>query len=172
MNYAGIIKDDIANGIGIRLSLFVSGCRNNCTGCFNKDQQDFNYGKEFTEDIENDIINTIASNEYYSGISILGGDPMEPENAEGLIPLINKFREKFNYNKSIWLYTGYYYKDLIKLDDNDPRKYLLKNIDILVDGPFDIKLKDISLRFRGSKNQKIIDIKKSISNKDLYYWKE
>lgn len=155
MNYSGIIKDDIANGIGIRTSLFVSGCRNNCPGCFNKAQQDFNYGKLFTEDIMNEIIDSVRFN-YYNGISILGGEPMEPENAKVVLDFVNRFRLKYANTKTIWLYTGYLYEDLIKTKDS--RNLLLKQIDILVDGPFIESKKDITLKFRGSSNQRIINI--------------
>ena len=155
MNYSGIIKDDIANGIGIRTSLFVSGCRNNCPGCFNKAQQDFNYGKLFTEDIMNEIIDSVRFN-YYNGISILGGEPMEPENAKVVLDFVNRFRLKYANTKTIWLYTGYLYEDLIKTKDS--RNLLLKQIDVLVDGPFIESKKDITLKFRGSSNQRIINI--------------
>lgn len=163
MKYSGIIKDDIANGTGIRTSLFVSGCRNNCPGCFNKDAQDFNYGEEFTDKVIEDIIESVNS-PYYAGITILGGDPMEPENAEALLPLVNKFRERYNFDKDIWIYTGYLYEDILRLSNDDPRKKLLFETDVLVDGPFIMSLKDITLKFRGSSNQRIIDCTKSCIN--------
>lgn len=158
MNYGGIIKDDIANGPGIRTSLFVSGCRNNCQGCFNKAAQDFTYGYIFDENVEDMIIDSV-NDEYHSGITLLGGDPMEPENAEALLSLVNKFRAQYGYTKTIWLYTGYIYENLYELSIEDPRKKLLEYIDVIVDGPFIESLKDITLKFRGSSNQRIIVIK-------------
>ena len=160
MNYGGIIKDDIANGPGIRTSLFVSGCRNNCPGCFNKEVQNFNYGKEFTEETIIDIIDSVDDS-YHYGITLLGGDPMEPENAKELLPLCKEFRNKFGNSKTIWTYTGYLYENLIDLNNNDPRKKLLNFTNVLVDGPFVESLKDITLEFRGSSNQRIIDCEKS-----------
>lgn len=156
MNYGGIIKDDIANGTGIRTSLFVSGCRNNCPGCFNKEVQDFNYGKPFSKEVIDDIISSLDDG-YHNGLTILGGDPMEPENAKELLPLVEEFRKRFDHSKTIWVYTGYIYEDLMSLDINDPRKVLLLNTDVLVDGPFVESLKDITLKFKGSSNQRIID---------------
>lgn len=159
MNYAGIITDDIANGTGIRTSLFVSGCRNNCPGCFNKEQQNFTYGEVFTEKIEDEIISSIS--DFHAGLTLLGGDPMEPENAAGLLNLVKKFRDKFGYNnikKTIWIYTGYIYDEIYKLEDEDPRKKLLLECDIIVDGRYVESLHDITLKFKGSKNQRIIII--------------
>ena len=162
MNYAGIIKDDIANGTGIRTSLFVSGCRNNCPGCFNKGAQDFSYGYEFTEEVANDILDSIS--DYHDGITLLGGDPLEPENAEVLLPFIEEYRDRFNYRKSIWLFTGYTLEYILALDDNDPRKKLVLLVDILVDGPFIESLKDITLKFRGSSNQRIISVQDNFTD--------
>ena len=182
MNYAGIITDDTGNGLGIRVSLFVSGCRNNCPGCFNKEQQDFNYGKEFTDKIIDDIIKE-CSEFYYSGLTLLGGDPMEPENATGLLPLIKRFKEEVVNSdrhsgigvplakRNIWTYTGYTYEDLIALSDDDARKILLINTDILVDGPFILEKKDISLKFRGSSNQRVIDVQESIKKGRMILYK-
>lgn len=161
MNYSGIITDDIANGIGIRTSLFVSGCRNNCPGCFNKEQQNFNYGELFTEDTIKYIIDSVNDN-YHDGITILGGDPMEPENATEVLKLVNIFRDKFGYSKNIWIYTGYLFENIDKF--NDDRRKLMYSADILVDGPFIQYLKDIRLKFRGSSNQRIINIKATINN--------
>ncbi len=156
MNYAGIITDDIANGTGIRTSLFVSGCRNNCPGCFNKEQQNFSYGELFTEKIEDEIISSIS--DYHAGITLLGGDPLEPENAEGLMSLVKKFRERFSDTKTIWIYTGYTYEDVLDLDSQDKRKELLLMCDTLVDGRYIDELHDITLKFKGSSNQRIINI--------------
>ena len=160
MNYAGYIVDDIANGIGIRTSVFVSGCRNNCPGCFNKEQQDFNYGEKFTDEVIDYILDSINT-DYHAGLSILGGDPMEPENAEGLRPLIDKFKERYP-KKDIWTYTGYIFEDILALPDEDSRKYLLLNTNILVDGRFILEKKRLGLKFRGSSNQRIIKVQESI----------
>ena len=178
--YYGEIKEyDIANGTGVRVSLFVSGCRNHCEGCFNKDTWDFKYGKLFTESDENHIIDSV-NKPYIKGLSLLGGDPFEPENAEVLYPFILKFRSIFKFEKDIWLYTGYEFEYLIeksKIDENI--KGILNNIDILIDGKFKKDLKSLSIKFRGSSNQRIlknthssnngfnyIDISKEIDEKD------
>lgn len=164
MNYSGIIFEDTANGIGIRTSLFVSGCRNHCKGCFNQETWDFDYGKELTdEDIEK-ILDSV-DDQYHAGISILGGEPMEPENAKAVLDIVQRFNDRFNklhtkydlvnVKKNVWLYTGYTLEYLQNLDKDDPRYILLNSIHILVDGKFDEGKKDISLKFRGSSNQKI-----------------
>lgn len=158
MNYSGIITDDVANGPGVRTSLFVSGCRNNCPGCFNPKEQNFSYGVPFTDEVMDYIVSSV-DNPYYSGISILGGDPMEPENAEALIPFVDKFRNKFGNTKNIWLFTGYLYEFLNST--NDSRYNLLFSVDVIVDGLFIESEKDLTLKFKGSKNQRIIDINKS-----------
>lgn len=156
MNYAEIKYNDIANGPGIRTSLFVSGCRNNCPGCFNKEAQDFNYGKEFTKDEWEAIINSM--DKYHDGITLLGGDPFEFENVMGLLPFVKEFIHRCP-DKSIWVYTGYLFEALkgtnIFVDE------LLLSIDVLVDGPFIEKYKDITLVFKGSSNQRIINVKES-----------
>lgn len=161
MKYSGIIKNDVANGPGIRTSLFVSGCRNKCPGCFNVDQQDFNYGQEFTIEVEDSIIESV-SDIYHNGITILGGDPLEPENASVVLDFVYRFREVYEDRKTIWLYTGYIFEDIIK--NNDARSELLNQVDVIVDGPFILDKKDITLRFKGSSNQRIIDMKSSIRN--------
>lgn len=158
MKYSAIKYNDIANGTGIRTSLFVSGCRNHCKGCFQPETWDFNYGEEFTKEIEDKIIESM--DQYHDGITILGGDPFEPENQRALLPFIKRFSELCP-DKSIWMYTGYLFdKDLV----NGGKVYteyteeILSYIDILVDGPFIESEKDISLSFRGSKNQRIIHV--------------
>lgn len=156
MNYANIKYNDIANGYGIRTSLFVSGCRNNCPNCFNKEAQNFQYGKPFTDEVANQIIESVKT-DYYKGITILGGEPMEPENASELIKFVRKFREVYGNSKNIWLFTGYIYEDLMKYGDD--RTKLAEEVDIIVDGPFIDSKKSIILQFRGSSNQRIIDAK-------------
>lgn len=159
MNYGNIIYNDIANGTGVRTSLFVSGCRNNCPGCFNKEAQDFSYGEPFTYDIEKNIFDSV-DNEYIAGITILGGEPLDPENANFLLPMIKRFRERFGSDKTIWVYTGYQYEELLNLDITDARRQILAYIDVLVDGRFEMDKRDITLKFRGSSNQRIIELNK------------
>ncbi len=159
MNYATIKKNDIANGPGIRVSLFVSGCRHRCKNCFNSEAWDFNYGNEFTDDVINEIIDALKP-DYVEGLSLLGGEPFEPENQEGLIKLTDKVK-KMLPDKNIWCYTGFKFENDL-LNGSDNAKKLLSNIDVLVDGKFVEELKDLSLIFRGSSNQNIIDVKKSL----------
>ena len=162
MNYATIKKNDIANGPGIRVSLFVSGCRHRCKNCFNSEAWDFNYGKEFNDAVIDEII-TALKPDYVEGLSLLGGEPFEPENHEGLIHLIEKVRKELP-DKSIWCYTGFTFeKDL--LNGSETAKKMLSMIDVLVDGKFVEELKDPSLIFRGSSNQNIIDVSKSLDAK-------
>ena len=160
MNYCEIKDCDIANGEGIRVSLFVSGCTHHCKGCFNKETWDFNYGEEFTAEVEDKILNML-SRSYINGLTLLGGEPFEPQNQRVLCPFLKRVKEMFP-DKNIWCYTGYTYEtDLLEnsrarcecTDD------MLRMIDILVDGEFKEELKDITLKFRGSSNQRIIDLK-------------
>ena len=150
MNYAGIKKVDIANGPGVRVSLFVSGCRNHCPGCFNPETWDFDYGEPFTDETEEELIKTLRPS-WIQGLSILGGDPMEPENQSALLPLLRRVREELP-GKDVWLYTGYRLESV----SSSP---LLDLADVVVDGPFIETEKDISLAFRGSRNQRIIDLR-------------
>lgn len=164
MNYGTIKKTDIANGLGVRVSLFVSGCTHHCKGCFNSETWNFSYGNPFTQETEQEIIEAL-SREYISGLSLLGGEPMEPENQRVLLPLIKKIRELFP-EKNIWCYTGYTFEtDLLEESRAkcECTQEMLHNIDILVDGEFVEELKDISLQFRGSSNQRIIDVKASMN---------
>lgn len=161
MNYAEIKYNDIANGLGIRTSLFVSGCRHACKGCFNEIAWDFNYGKELSEEVIENILTSIEAY-YISGLSLLGGEPLDPKNQERVAYVIKKFREKFGNTKNIWCYTGYIYELDFKKGARaytEHIDFILDNIDILVDGPFIQELSDISLEFRGSSNQRIIDLK-------------
>lgn len=163
MNYADIKKIDVANGEGVRVSVFVSGCNHHCKGCFNQCAWDFNYGKEFSEKEEQQIIDYM-NHDYISGLSLLGGEPLEPRNQEGLLPLVKKVKEKFP-NKDIWCYTGFdFEKDVVEkmAKNNETTRELLKYIDIIVDGKFEEDKKDLKLQFRGSSNQKIVDVKKSL----------
>ena len=158
MHYGKIKKTDIANGPGVRVSLFVSGCRNHCKGCFQPETWDFNYGQEY------DVVNTVneiieaLSPEYISGLSILGGDPIERENISEVVTLCYLVKRLYP-NKTIWLYTGYKYEDIAEMYPN-----ILEVIDVMVDGPFIEDLKDISLVFRGSSNQRIINVPESLKS--------
>ncbi len=158
--YYGTIKTaDIANGEGVRVSLFVSGCTNACPGCFQPETWDFHYGQEFTKETENMIINELKAG-YYQGLTILGGEPFEPSNQEALLPFITRVREELP-NRDIWMYTGNLYEDLLP----GGRRYtdftdgILDQIDILVDGRFEQSLMSLKIKFRGSTNQRIIDMK-------------
>ena len=150
MNYGKIIRNDIANGPGLRVSLFVSGCRNHCKGCFQPETWDFDYGRPFTRETEDEIIAALRPS-WIQGLSILGGEPMEPENQEALRPFLERVRAELP-DKDIWVYSGYTYETL-------SRSRLLSPVDVLVDGPFIEAEKDISLTFRGSRNQRIIRLK-------------
>lgn len=154
MNYAGIKKVDIANGPGVRVSLFVSGCRNHCKGCFNPETWDFSYGKLFTRETEDEIIEALRPS-WIQGLSILGGEPTEEKNAAVLIPFLKRVREKLP-EKDIWLYSGYTYEML-------QGEEILTLVDVLVDGPFLLEQKDAGLAFRGSRNQRIIDLREKES---------
>lgn len=156
MHYGKINKYDIANGPGVRVSLFVSGCRNACKGCFNPEAWDFNYGNEFTESTINEISMALLP-DHISGLSILGGEPMEPENQKDLFPFI-KYIRQIHPNKTIWVYTGYTFESLCNNSIPNITFNILELIDVLVDGRFDESKKDISLSFRGSRNQRIINI--------------
>lgn len=150
MNYCGLKKTDIANGDGVRVSLFVSGCRNHCKGCHNPEAWDFGYGQPFTKETEDEIIEALRPS-WIQGLSVLGGEPCEEENEEILIPFLKRLRSELPM-KDIWLYSGYTYEML----QNDE---ILKYVDVLVDGPFLQEQKDISLAFRGSRNQRILRLR-------------
>ena len=164
MNYGEIKTTDIANGQGVRTSLFVSGCTHHCKGCFNEETWDFNFGKPFTKEVEDEIIETLRP-AYIAGLTILGGEPMEVVNQKVLRPFIDRVRAEVP-GKNIWIYSGYTWEELT--DEENKRCHceetneILKNIDVLVDGEFKLDLKNISLKFRGSSNQRIIDVKKSL----------
>lgn len=164
MNYANIKKFDIADGIGVRVSLFVSGCRHHCKGCFQPETWDFDYGNLFTNETEKEIIDALSP-DYIAGLTLLGGEPFEPENQVVLYPFIKKVKELYP-EKNIWCYSGYTFEEL--LSDSHPvtdvTLDLLELIDVLVDGKFILELKNISLQFRGSSNQRILDVKKSLQS--------
>ena len=163
MNYAGIKYCDVANGLGCRTVLFVSGCRNHCKDCFQPHTWDFSYGKEFDENVQNEILDSLKSI-YIKGLTLLGGEPFEPENQIALLPFVKKVREQYP-SKDIWAFTGYIYDtDLVE----GGKKYcevtdeLLSMIDVLVDGPFIAEQRNLMLKFRGSENQRVIDMKKTL----------
>ena len=149
MNYCGIKKMDIANGPGVRVSLFVSGCRNHCQGCFQPETWDFGYGEPFTAETENELMSALRPS-WVQGLSILGGDPMEPENQTALLPFLRRVKAELP-DKDVWLYTGYTFEAV----SGSP---LLAFVDVVVDGPFIEEEKDISLCFRGSRNQRIVHL--------------
>lgn len=171
MNYANIKYNDIANGDGVRTSLFVSGCRNYCKGCFNKIAWDFNYGEEFTQSILNDILKSLEPY-YISGLSILGGEPLDARNIDTVTTILKETKNKYP-NKILWVYTGYTWEELLNRDKSDIHTILaLRHIDVLVDGKFDEDLYGISLKFRGSSNQRIIDTQKSLKENKVILYKE
>ena len=159
MNYAAIKTCDIANGPGVRVSLFVSGCRHHCKDCFHPETWDFSYGEPCDEAVMDKILAMLAP-AYIRGITYLGGEPFEPENQRALLPLVKRVRQALP-EKNIWAYTGFLYEDLLR-EGSHPRcevtDELLSLVDVLVDGRFVEALKDISLRFRGSSNQRLIDL--------------
>lgn len=168
MNYANIKYNDIANGEGVRTSLFVSGCTHHCKNCFNPETWDFSYGNVFTKDIEDQILNSLAP-DYIAGLTLLGGEPMEPANQQALLPFIKRVKEKYP-NKTIWCYSGYLFdRDLLgESRAHTPwTRELLGYIDVLIDGEFVEELKDLSLRFKGSSNQRVIDVNESLKNNQV-----
>ena len=171
MNYAKIKWYDVSNGPGVRVSLYVSGCRNPCKNCFNPETWDFGYGQPFTSETEDKILKAMEP-DYIRGFTLLGGDPFEPDNAEVLAPFMRRMRKQYP-EKSIWCFTGYYYeRDLLtgKKGDHDTVIKLLRCLDVLVDGRFVEELKDINLRFRGSSNQRIILVKESLKRDKIVLW--
>ncbi len=173
MNYADIKRIDVANGPGVRVSLFVSGCSHHCKECFNQETWDFEYGSLFDEKAEDEIIDYLKP-DYIKGLTLLGGDPMEKANQEALIPLLEKVKNKYP-DKSIWCYTGYDFEDDIKknmLKNWEVTQKFMSYIDVLVDGEFKIDLKDLNLVFRGSSNQRIIMVKESMQSGKIVLWQE
>ncbi len=161
MNFASIRTCDIANGEGVRVSLFVSGCTHHCKGCFNEEAWSFDYGEPFTKKTENEILKALEDS-FIDGFTILGGEPMEPENQRVLVPFLRRFRKKFGDTKTLWVYTGCVLETQLKSDTRwrtEVTDEFLSMIDVLVDGPFVEELKDISLKFRGSSNQRILHLR-------------
>ncbi len=171
MNYATIKKRDIANGVGVRVSLFVSGCTHHCKNCFNKETWDFSYGEEFSEETENLILDYLRP-DFVNGLSLLGGEPFEVKNQKALVPFLRKVKEKYP-DKDIWCYTGYLFDKELLSNSRARCEYtdeMLSYIDVLVDGRYIEEEKDITLQFRGSKNQRVIDVKRSLSVSEVVLW--
>lgn len=172
--YFGEIKNfDIANGIGVRVTLFVSGCTNRCKGCFQPQTWDFCYGSEYTKETENKIIELLAP-DYITGLTLLGGEPFEPSNQREIVTLLRRVKATYP-TKNVWAFTGFTL-EMLWTDGTHPRcevtDEMLSLIDVLVDGRFEEDKKDISLRFRGSSNQRIIDLNKTHKNGSIILWDE
>ncbi len=169
MNYATIKKNDVANGPGIRVSLFVSGCRHGCRDCFNREAWAFDYGNRFDFAVIEDILNACAS-PHIEGLSILGGEPFEPENQEGVLALLREFRTRYP-DKNVWCYTGFSFDRELAAGESRARTEhtdeLIASIDYLVDGRFEADRRDLTLRFRGSSNQRIIDLRATLERGDV-----
>lgn len=171
MNYSVIKKHDVANGPGVRVSLYVSGCSHHCKNCFNPETWDKNYGSLFTLKERIEIIDALRP-EYIEGLTILGGDPIESYNIPEVIKLVKSVKVVYP-DKSIWLYTGYKFEDLLSeklIADRNIRNDIMRYIDVIVDGEFEEDNKIIDLRFRGSTNQRIIDVKKTIKENSIILW--
>ena len=165
MNYAAIKKCDIANGEGVRISLFVSGCTHHCKGCFQPEPWHFDYGRPFDETSEDDPTKALEP-DYIAGLTLLGGEPMEPENAKRLLPFVKRVRETYP-SKNVWCYSGYLFEELMGREEC---RKLLELIDVLVDGEFMEEQKNISLQFKGSENQRIIDVTKTLKDGSVVLW--
>ena len=171
MSYAEIKQYDVANGTGVRVSIFVSGCTHHCKHCFNEETWDFNYGRPFSETEADQIVEYLKP-DYVAGLSVLGGEPFEPSNQEGLLPLLQAVKKEYP-EKDIWCYTGYLFDKQILEDmcrKSEVTRQMLSCIDILVDGRFVEEKKNLKLRFRGSENQRIIDVKKSLEQGRVIHW--
>ena len=172
MYYGELKKCDIANGIGVRVTLFVSGCTNRCPGCFQPQTWDFRYGKPFTDETKEEIFAELDKS-YVDGLTLLGGEPFEPENQRTLLPLLREVRQKYP-GKTVWCFTGFRLDDELLCQGSHPRceatDDMLACIDVLVDGRFREELKDISLQFRGSRNQRIIDMNQTRRTEVITLW--
>lgn len=168
MHYSTIKDCDIANGIGVRITLFVSGCTNHCKNCFQPQTWDFDFGEPFTEETEEKLLEMLKP-DYINGLTLLGGEPMEPQNQRALVPFLKRVREAYP-SKNIWCFTGFTY-EVLKTDGSHPRcevtDEMLSLIDVLVDGRYVDELKDLTLQFRGSSNQRLIDMVKTRENGEV-----
>ncbi len=158
MHYNIIRKMDIADGPGVRVSIFLQGCEFHCKNCFNQETWDFSKGKEFTDEVIERVIE-LADKDHIQGLSILGGEPLHPKNIDGTIKLAKAFKEKYP-KKDIWIWTGYLYDDIVNKD-------ILNYVDVIVDGRYQDELHDFRLKYRGSSNQRVIDVKKSLKKKEI-----
>lgn len=173
MNYAAIKNCDIANGPGVRVSLFVSGCTHHCKGCFNQVAWDFDYGLPFTQQTVDSLLDMLSP-AHIKGVTILGGEPFEPENQPAVLEFLRQMKRR-HPAKSVWVFSGYLYdKDILsgKLGPWEITREYLSYIDVLVDGPFILEKKDLTLRFRGSSNQRIIDIPASLAKGETVLWED
>lgn len=174
MNYCNIKRCDIANGIGVRTTLFVSGCTNHCEECFQPETWDFDYGKPFTTEVEDELIEACCPY-FINGLTLLGGEPFEPANQRALLPFLRRFRDACP-DKTVWAFSGFTLDRELQRDGSYPRcevtDELLSLIDVLVDGRFVNALKDISLRFRGSSNQRVIDLRKTRERGEIVLWSD
>ena len=173
MYYANIKERDIANGPGVRVSLFVSGCNHHCKNCFNQEAWDFHYGQPFTQETIDRIIELLRP-DYMKGLTLLGGEPFDPRNQPAILPLLRQIRAELP-QKTIWAFTGYVLEeDLLTGRANVPgvTEEYLKLLDVLVDGPFVEELKNLGLRFRGSSNQRLIDLKQTLSAGEIVLWED
>ncbi len=173
MNYATIKNCDIANGPGVRVSLFVSGCTHHCKGCFNQEAWDFHFGKPFTQETIDQILTMLAPG-YICGLTLLGGEPFEPENQGPIVELLRQVKATYP-EKSVWAFSGYLFdRDILpgKLGDPAITREYLGYLDVLVDGPFVEAKKDLALRFRGSSNQRLIDVPKTLKEGKIVLWED
>lgn len=163
MNYADIKHIDVANGPGVRVSLFVSGCSHRCPECFNPETWDFDYGQPFTQETVDDILKALEP-AYIKGLTLLGGDPMERSNQAALLPLLEQMKQRYP-EKTVWCFTGYLWEDLVDghMKDWPETRAMLPYLDVIVDGPFVLALKNLSLRFKGSSNQRTILVQESLA---------
>ncbi len=169
--YYSVIKNcDIANGPGVRVVLFVSGCRHHCPGCFQPQTWDFSYGQPFTQDTVDELLRLLQP-DYIAGLTLLGGEPMEPENQPALLELVRQVKQAYP-EKNIWCFSGYLYDDLAagKIGDGAVTRALLGLVDVLVDGEFILARKKLQLRFRGSENQRLIDLRKTEQAGHVVLW--
>lgn len=175
MNYGTIKKYDIADGSGVRVSLFVSGCTHHCKGCFNAETWSFDYGQPYTQKTEQEILDALKP-DYIEGFTVLGGEPFEPANQRALLPLLKRIKEELP-KKTVWAYSGYLYEELTGKEKKTGRARcevtdeMLSHIDVLVDGEFVEEKKNISLQFRGSENQRLIDVKETSQKGRIVFWK-
>ena len=173
MKYATIKNNDIANGPGVRVSLFVSGCTHRCPGCFNEVAWDFDYGEEFTQETMDSIVSMLKA-PHIKGLTLLGGEPFEPQNQPAIVELLRQVKRECP-EKSIWAFSGYLFdKDILagRLGPWEITEEYLSYLDVLVDGPFILAQKNLSLRFRGSENQRLIDVQKSLASGEIVLWED